>query len=309
MATLADLWQQYQQGPGAQKEYINMAGYDEGIQQGHDWRLNPDYLSQSDFLFGQGYVSPDYLTGKNIGPIGADQYLSQYLAPGSQAIQDPNFGTVYQRPTWEQASQMGLPITDLMRFGQQQGTAGSYYNPALMGSDQATALGLSYGPANEGGGGIRGFLNQNVDWMVPAALAGMGGYAAGGAAGLYGVEAGAGVAGAEGGAATAGGAGTGAVANQQALYQMAFDAGLEGAAADAFVASGGAMGSTAAGGGGLAGGTGAGGPPPTTPPRGSAQAAEAWRAGSMPNTPGTAAAGTPAAGTALSRIIGNDPNN
>src|SRR3990167_9635043 len=146
MATLADLWQQYQQGPGAQKEYINMAGYDEGIQQGHDWRLNPDYLSQSDFLFGQGYVSPDYLTGKNIGPIGADQYLSQYLAPGSQAIQDPNFGTVYQRPTWQQADQLGLYTNPVFR--REGESYGPYYNPMLS-AEEAKALGGGYGPSNE----------------------------------------------------------------------------------------------------------------------------------------------------------------
>src|SRR3990167_3538909 len=59
---------------------------------------------------------------------------------------------------------------------------------------------------------------------------------------------GAAAAGAGGGAAAAAAAST---ANQQALYQMAFDVGLEGAAADAFGASGGTMGSTAAGGGGV----------------------------------------------------------
>jgi hypothetical protein len=63
-------------------------------------------------------------------------------------------------------------------------------------------------------------------------------------------------------AAAMAGAGTGstgaagAAANQAGLAQMAADAGLSGAAADAFVASGGTMGSTAFGGGGVGFGAG-----------------------------------------------------
>ena len=77
----------------------------------------------------------------------------------------------------------------------------------MFGSDEAVMRGLSYGPANEGGGGLRGWLNSNVDWIVPAVLAVMGGYAVAGAAGAVATTAESGAAGAavgaEGGAVAA----------------------------------------------------------------------------------------------------------
>ena len=139
-------------------------------------------------------------------------------------------------------------------------------------------------------------LSSITDAITPLSVMGL----AGGAA-LAGVGSGAGAGGAAeaagaGGAGGFGGVGA-ATANQQGLYQMAFDLGLEGTAADAFVASGGTLGSTAAGGGGVMGMSGTGVLPQSSGPGASAAGAEAWRTGA------TNAAGTSAAGTALSRII------
>src|SRR3990172_8409819 len=91
-------------------------------------------------------------------------------------------------------------------------------------------------------------LSSITDAITPLSVMGL----AGGAA-LAGGGSGAGA----GGAGGFGGVGA-ATANQQGLYQMAFDLGLEGTAADAFVASGGTLGSTAAGGGGVMGMSGTG---------------------------------------------------
>jgi len=136
------------------------------------------------------------------------------------------------------------------------------------------------------------------------------------------VMGGAAAAGAGGGAAAAAegaGAAAASTANQQALYQMAFDVGLEGAAADAFVASGGTMGSTAAGGGGvgLGAATGTAAAPGVTSPVGQDLSYQAFDAGApppagLPDTPIPGAPGsdtlakvgaTAGTGTALSRIM------
>jgi hypothetical protein len=135
----------------------------------------------------QGFVSLETVKYINM-PLGKDLYLSQYLAPGAAPINDPNFGVVYKRPTWAEADAMGLPMSPIARMLRQRGKQGDYYRP-IFGSDEAVARGLSYGPANEGGGGLRGWLNSNVDWIVPAVLAVMGGYAVAGASGLVAAEA------------------------------------------------------------------------------------------------------------------------
>src|SRR3990172_11347968 len=143
MATLADLWSQYQEAPT-------------------EMRYGAP-VDRDTWLFEKGYVSPSYYKDKQIAmdPL---QYIQRWMAPGAQPINDPNFGTVYQRPTWEQAGQMGLWSNPALQYDPLR-TQQPYYDP-LFGADQALTAGVGYGPANEGGGGLRGVLNKNVDWAV-----------------------------------------------------------------------------------------------------------------------------------------------
>lgn len=185
------LWFQGDEGNWFQKEDVNI-----GPRQ-----------TQSDWLFGKGYVTPEYYSNKRLA-MDPTQFINQWMAPGASAIQDPNFGTMYQRPTWEQADKQGLYTNPVFR--KEGESYGPYYNP-MFSADVAKQVGVGYGPSNEGGGGLRGVLNKNVDWAVPLALAAMGGYAAMGATGALGAAgsgtAGAGTAGtAAGGATTAGAA-------------------------------------------------------------------------------------------------------
>ena len=302
MASLQELWNQWQALSNDPDEMFK--------------RSASQYYAPyrpSDFLFEQGYVSPEYYANKQIA-MDPTQYINQWMAPGAQGTSDPNFGmTLYQRPTWEQAGSQGLWSNPALQYDPLR-TEQPYYDP-LFGADQALAAGVGYGAANEGGGGLRGVLNENVDWAVPAALAVMGGYVAGGAAGLYGAEAGA-----VGGEAGAAGLGEGVGAN-------AYFAGAPAAAPAAGEFSL-ATGSAGAGLGGGSAGLGLTTPAPFTTPLvetglgGGAAGGSYGLAGGttglgiLGNAPSTVGAGAGAggagsvvAGTALSRIIDGTATN
>lgn len=297
MASLAELWQQYQAMP-VKSPYYDVEGDLEDRLKRPEVNFRPENMSQ--WLFEQGYVSPEYYANKQIA-MDPTQYINQWMAPGAQPINDPNFGTVYQRPTWEQAQQRGLWSNPSLQNDPLR-TEQPYYDP-LFGADQALAAGVGYGAANEGGGGLRGVLNENVDWAVPAALAAMGGYAAGGAAGLYGAEAGAGA---------GAGAGLGEGVGADAYFAGAAPATTT--AGEFSLAGGGAAGSP-----GLAGGT--SGLGLATPASGAAPLVETGLGGGAglaggatglgvlgnASATGTTASntgiGSAAAGTALSRIL------
>ena len=143
------------------------------------------------------------------------------------------------------------------RWGIPQETFDAYGGSLIPWQGGGTFLNKMMNPIGKGVTAIGKPIARVID-KYPFQVASLGAMTVLGAAGAgAGTAAGGAEAGTTAGAGA--GAGAGAAANQTALYQMAFDAGLEGAAADAFVASGGTLGSTAAGGLGVGTGAVAGG--------------------------------------------------
>ena len=135
----------------------------------------------------------DYWVGSNMDEINP-KYLPQQGTPDLTGLMNGGWSQEEALRYWNATQTGDYATMNAMRndprFPTSTQQPGGAVSNAFRGLSGLGALGLSQGDTDKlfqtATLTDTDFANQNVDWAVPAALAGMGGYAAGGAAGLWG---------------------------------------------------------------------------------------------------------------------------